>query len=110
MKRWGFAGLAGAALVAVIVTILATKDKTDQEMRRAGAPLADSLDAYTRAHHACPASLAAIGLTSPATRYGPFTYKAWDNGTHCQLSVGVYARDGFEEYWQYPPGDWYSNR
>ena len=108
--RFPFAWLAGLGLVATVGAILTTKDHSGDELRRVGTPLADSLDAYTRAHHACPASLAAIGLVSPSTKVGPFTYRTWENGTHCQLSVGVYARDGFEEYWLYPPGDWYSNR
>ena len=108
--RVSFALLAGCALVATIGLILATKDRTDEQMRAIGAPVADSLAAYIRAHHACPASLEAIALTAPVTKYGPFTYRTWENSAKCQIAVGVYARDGFEDYWQYPPGDWYSNR
>lgn len=108
--RPSFAWLAGLAIVATVGIILTTKDHTGDDLRRAGAPLSDSLDAYTHAHRACPATLEAIGLTSPQTKYGPFTYRTWENATHCEISVGVYARDGFEEYWLYPPGDWYSSR
>ena len=108
--RANFALLAGGALVATIAFILSSKDHTDAEMRAAGAPLADSLAAYIRAHGACPLSLEALGLVSPVTKYGAFTYRAWDNAAKCQISVGVYARDKFEDYWLYPPGDWYSNR
>ena len=105
-----FALIAAAGVVAAVGLILATKDRSGDELRRLGAPLADSLDAYTAAHHDCPATLEAIGLTSPATKYGPFVYKTWDGGKKCQITVGIYARDGFEEYWVYPPGDWYSLR
>ena len=49
-------------------------------------------------------------LAPPITKYGPFRYRTWDDGRKCQMTVGIYARDGFEEYWAYPPGDWYSNR
>ena len=108
--RLSFAVIAGVALVATIVWILASKDHTDEQVRRAGAPIADSLASYIRARHACPPSLEAIALTPPVTKYGAFTYRTWDSAAKCQLSVGVYARDGFEDYWQYPPGDWYSNR
>jgi hypothetical protein len=105
-----FALVAAGGVAAAVALILATKDKSGDELRRAGAPLADSLDAYTSAHKACPATLEAIGLTSPATNYGPFVYRTWDGGKKCQITVGIYARDGFEEYWVYPPGDWYSLR
>ena len=108
--RANFALFAGAALVVAIALILFSKDRTDEQMRALGAPLADSLAAYIRARHACPASLEAIGLASPSTKFGPFTYRTWDRGAKCQISVGLYARDGFEDYWLYPPGDWYSNR
>lgn len=108
--RVNFALLAGAALAVTIVVILGSKDRTDEQMRKAGAPLADSLAAYIRAHHACPPSLDALALAPPVTKFGPFTYRTWDAGAHCQISVGIYARDGFEDYWLYPPGDWYSNR
>ncbi len=105
-----FALLAAAGVAAAVVIIVSTKDHGGDELRRVGAPVADSLDAYTRAHRACPPSLAAIGLAPPDTKYGPFTYRMFDDGKKCEFSVGVYARDGFEEYWMYPPGDWYSNR
>ena len=108
--RANFALFAGAALAVTIAIILFSKDRTDEQMRALGAPLADSLAAYIRAHHACPPTLEAIGLASPSTKFGPFTYRTWDGGAKCQISVGVYARDGFEDYWQFPPGDWYSNR
>ena len=108
--RANFALFAGAALAVTIAVILFSKDRTDEQMRALGAPLADSLAAYIRAHHACPPTLEAIGLASPSTKFGPFTYRTWDRGAKCQISVGVYAHDGFEDYWLYPPGDWYSNR
>ena len=108
--RANFALFAGAALAVTIAVILFSKDRTDEQMRALGAPLADSLAAYIRAHHACPPTLEAIGLASPSTKFGPFTYRTWDRGAKCQISVGLYARDGFEDYWLYPPGDWYSNR
>ena len=108
--RANFALFAGAALAVTIAIILFSKDRTDEQMRALGAPLADSLAAYIRAHHACPPTLEAIGLASPSTKFGPFTYRTWDRGAKCQISVGLYARDGFEDYWLYPPGDWYSNR
>ena len=108
--RVPFGLIAALGVVAAVVIILATKDHSGDELRRIGKPVADSLDAYTRAHQACPASLAALGLTAPATRYGPFEYKLFEGGRKCEITVGVYARDGFEEYWMYPPGDWYSNR
>ena len=110
MKRPPFAVVALLGVVAAVIVILATKDRSGEQLRKIGAPLADSLDAYTRAHRSCPPSLEAIGLVSPVTKWGPFTYRTWDNGTHCRITVGVYARDGFEEYWMYPPGDWYSSR
>jgi len=108
--RVPFALLAALGVVAAVAIIVSTKDHSGDELRRIGKPLADSLDAYTRVHQACPASLEAIGLTAPATSYGPFRYLLFENGRKCQITVGVYARDGFEEYWLYPPGDWYSNR
>ena len=108
--RHSFPVIAALGVLAAVVVILATKDRSGEKLRRTGGPIADSLDAYTRAHHACPASLEAIGLAPPVTKYGPFRYRTWDGNTHCQLVVGVYARDGFEEYWLYPPGDWYSSR
>jgi hypothetical protein len=108
--RVSFGAVAAFAVLLTVVYILATKDRSEVQLRRIGKPLADSLDAYTRAHQACPPTLAAIGLVAPTTPYGPFTYRTWDGGTHCEISVGVYVRDGFQEYWLYPPGDWYSNR
>lgn len=108
--RVPFALLAGLGVVAAVVIIVSTKDHSGDEIRRIGKPVADSLDAYTRTHQSCPVSLEAIGLAPPATRYGPFRYLLFEGGKKCEITVGVYARDGFEEYWIYPPGDWYSNR
>jgi hypothetical protein len=105
-----FALLAAVGVIAAVLLIMATKDHGGDELRRIGAPVADSLDAYTRAHHACPPSLEAIGLAAPSTKYGPFVYKLFENGAKCEITVGIYARDGFEEYWLYPPGDWFSSR
>lgn len=105
-----FVLIAAGGVAAAVAVILATKDKSGDELRRIGAPLADSLDRYTTAHHECPATLDALGLKSPDTKYGPFVYRIWDGGKKCQITVGVYARDGFEESWVYPPGDWYSLR
>jgi hypothetical protein len=105
-----FGLLAGAGVVAAVVLIVSTKDHEGDQLRQIGAPVADSLDAYARRHHACPPALGAIGLAPAVTKYGAFLYRTWDDGRKCELSVGVFARDGFEEYWLYPPGDWYSNR
>ena len=105
-----FALVAAGGVIAAVVLIMATKDHGGDELRRIGAPVADSLDAYTRTHKNCPPSLEAIGLAAPVTPYGPFAYKLFEGGAKCEITVGVYARDGFEEYWLYPPGDWFSSR
>jgi hypothetical protein len=108
--RVPFALIAALGVVAAVVIIVSTKDHSGDELRRIGKPVADSLDAYTHTHQACPSSLAAIGLTAPDTRWGPFRYQLFEGGKKCSITAGVYARDGFEEYWMYPPGDWYSSR
>jgi hypothetical protein len=108
--RIPFALFAALGVAGAVAFILATKDKSGDALRRIASPVVDSLDAYTRAHRACPTSLADLGLIAPMTKYGPYRYETWDGATHCRITVGIYARDGFEEYWLYPPGDWYSNR
>jgi hypothetical protein len=108
--RVPFAAVAAIGVVAAVIVIVTTKDHTGPTLRKVGGAVADSLDRYTQHHHACPATLEAIGLAPPVTEVGPFRYRTWEDGRQCQFTAGVFARDGFEEYWVYPPGDWYSLR
>ena len=97
-------------LVVSILLIVFVRDRgRPDSLRRSqlGASIADSLGAYIQSHRTCPTSLQEIGITQPAADSQTLHYRAWDGGTKCEVTAGDYGLQGFEEYWRYPPGDWY---
>jgi len=75
-----------------------------------GSSTAAALGAYIKVHHLCPPTLAAIALTPPAGELPSLHYRTWDGRTQCEFTSGDYGLDGSEDYWRYPPGDWYVYR
>lgn len=74
---------------------------------QSGRSTVESLNAYIRDHQRCPVTLAEIGITLRPTDGPPLVYRTWDDRTKCAFTTGDYGLHGFEEYWGYPPGDWY---
>jgi len=99
-----------AAITALLsVYLLVDWNRSPNQLRssQGGTSTAESLVAHIRAHQRCPATLEEIGIDSRPLHGAPLLYRSWDDRTKCAFTSGDYGLRGFEEYWSYPPGDWY---
>lgn len=81
-----------------------------ERIERLHAQFAPALERYRQMHGAYPPTLAAAGVATPETIYGPLEYRAWrdkDGTPRYSVSYGDYNRNGFSASWSSETKKWY---
>jgi len=99
-------GLAALWLGVLAIAIAAMPPGYDagevERVKALQAEFAPALETYRREHGAYPATLEAVGIETPETKYGPLQYRAYvdqSGNAMYSLSMGDYFQNGFVAFW-----------
>ena len=100
------AALAVAAVLAAVAWVVTAPSFND--LKRDGDRMVTAAERFRQENGRYPESLAAAGVVSPKSRYGPWRYKS-EGGDAFSLSVGDYGKHGFVFYYNSGRGEWYAD-